>query len=86
MDYLKIDRGFVNAIGMETVTSPVLDTVLTLAQRLNMVTIAEGVETPEQAKWLRDHGVNMLQGYWISRPMRLEQLQVWQPDVHLDRE
>jgi len=86
MDYLKIDRGFVNAIGLETVTSPVLDTVLTLARRLNMVTIAEGVETPEQAKWLRDHGVNMLQGYWISRPMRLEQLLVWQPDVHPDSE
>jgi EAL domain-containing protein (putative c-di-GMP-specific phosphodiesterase class I) len=31
MDYLKIDRGFVNAIGTETVTSPVLDAVLTLA-------------------------------------------------------
>ena len=49
MDYLKIDRGFVNAIGTETVTSPVLDAVLTLARRLNMSTVAEGVETPEQA-------------------------------------
>jgi EAL domain-containing protein (putative c-di-GMP-specific phosphodiesterase class I) len=71
MDYLKIDRGFVNAIGTETVTSPVLDAVLTLARRLNMSTVAEGVETPEQAAWLREHGVNFLQGYWISRPMPL---------------
>jgi EAL domain-containing protein (putative c-di-GMP-specific phosphodiesterase class I) len=63
MDYLKIDRGFVNAIGTETVTSPVLDAVLTLARRLNMSTVAEGVETPEQAAWLREHGVNFLQGY-----------------------
>lgn len=86
MDYLKIDRGFVNAIGTETVTSPVLDTVLTLARRLNMVTVAEGVETPEQARWLRDHGVNLLQGYWISRPLRLEQFMTWKPDVHLDGE
>jgi sensor c-di-GMP phosphodiesterase-like protein len=39
----------VNAIGTETVTSPVLDAVLTLAKRLNMATVAEGVETPEQA-------------------------------------
>ncbi|MDI5303764.1 NADPH-dependent 2,4-dienoyl-CoA reductase, partial [Salmonella enterica subsp. enterica serovar Anatum] len=44
--------------GGETVTSPVLDTVLTLSRRLNMLTVAEGVETPEQARWLRDHGVN----------------------------
>ena len=81
MDYIKIDRGFVNAIGTETVTSPVLDAVLTLARRLNMSTVAEGVETPEQAAWLREHGVNFLQGYWISRPMPLAQFRTWQPDM-----
>ncbi|HEX4500341.1 MAG TPA: cyclic di-GMP phosphodiesterase [Scandinavium sp.] len=73
-DYLKIDRGFVNAIGTETVTSPVLDAVLTLARKMDLVTVAEGVETQEQANWLRQHGVNFLQGYWISRPMTLEKL------------
>lgn len=81
MDYLKIDRGFVNAIGTETVTSPVLDAVMTLARRLNMSTVAEGVETPEQAAWLREHGVNFLQGYWISRPMPLAQFREWRPDI-----
>ncbi|MEX1840346.1 cyclic di-GMP phosphodiesterase [Enterobacter cloacae] len=81
MDYIKIDRGFVNAIGTETVTSPVLDAVLMLARRLNMSTVAEGVETPEQAAWLREHGVNFLQGYWISRPMPLAQFREWRPDL-----
>lgn len=74
LDYLKIDRGFVNAIGRETITSPVLDAVLTLTHRLNLVTVAEGVETEEQASWLRDHGVDYLQGYLISRPLTLQQL------------
>ncbi|MCS2170529.1 cyclic di-GMP phosphodiesterase [Scandinavium sp. TWS1a] len=73
-DYLKIDRGFINAIGTETVTSPVLDAVLSLAKKMNLVTVAEGVETQEQAKWLREHGVNFLQGYWVSRPLTLEKL------------
>lgn len=73
-DYLKIDRGFVQAIGTETVTSPVLDAVLTLSRRLLLMTVAEGVETPEQAEWLRKHGVNFLQGYWLSRPLPLEAL------------
>lgn len=73
-DYLKIDRGFINAIGTETVTSPVLDAVLTLARKMSLVTVAEGVETQEQANWLRDHGVNFMQGYWISRPLTLEKL------------
>jgi hypothetical protein len=42
--------------------------------------VAEGVETPEQAAWLREHGVNFL-GYWISRPMPLAQFRKWQPDI-----
>lgn len=73
-DYLKIDRGFVQAIGTETVTSPVLDAVLTLSRRLKLMTIAEGVETQEQAEWLRAQGVHFLQGYWISRPLSLAAL------------
>ena len=73
-DYLKIDRGFVQAIGTETVTSPVLDAVITLSRRLKLTTVAEGVETQEQAEWLRDHGVNYLQGYWLSRPLTLDAL------------
>ncbi|EKM7176837.1 cyclic di-GMP phosphodiesterase [Cronobacter sakazakii] len=74
LDYLKIDRGFVNAIGTETITSPVLDAVISLAKRLNMATVAEGVETQEQAKWLTVRGVNFLQGYYFSRPMRAADL------------
>lgn len=74
LDYLKIDRGFVNSIGIDTVTAPVLDAVLMLAKRLNMATVAEGVETPEQARWLIERGVNFLQGYYFSRPLSLQQL------------
>ncbi|CBG89055.1 cyclic di-GMP phosphodiesterase [Citrobacter rodentium] len=77
LDYLKIDRGFIHAIGTETVTSPVLDAVLTLAKRLNMMTVAEGVETPEQAKWLHERGVRFLQGYWISRPLSVDEFVRW---------
>lgn len=77
VDYLKIDRGFINAIGTETLTSPVLDAVLTLSKRLNMLTVAEGVETPEQARWLRDRGVHFFQGYWISRPLQLADFVRW---------
>lgn len=76
-DYLKIDRGFVQSIGMETVTSPVLDTVLTLARKLNLNTVAEGVETEEQAAWLIKRGVTHMQGYLFSRPLPPAQLIAW---------
>ncbi|WP_431810034.1 cyclic di-GMP phosphodiesterase [Jejubacter sp. L23] len=78
LDYLKIDRGFVSSIGMETVTTPVLDAVIALAKRLDMTTVAEGVETQEQARWLVDQGVNYLQGYLFSRPLPIGELIEWQ--------
>lgn len=73
-DYLKIDRGFVQSIGTETVTSPVLDAVLHLARKLNLKTVAEGVETGDQASWLVSRGVTHLQGYLFSRPLKPEKL------------
>lgn len=73
-DYLKIDRGFVQSIGTETVTSPVLDAVLDLAKKLNLNTVAEGVETAEQALWLINGGITYMQGYLFSRPRTVSQL------------
>lgn len=73
-DYLKIDRGFVQSIGRETVTSPVLDAVITLAKKLKLKTIAEGVEDEKQARWLIKRGVTHLQGYLYSPPLRVPQL------------
>jgi len=73
-DYLKIDRGFVLSIGTETVNSPVLDAVLSLAKKLNLNTVAEGVETEEQARWLINGGISHMQGYLFSPPRTVNQL------------
>lgn len=73
-DYLKIDRGFVQSIGTQTLNSPVLDAVLNLAKKLGLKTVAEGVETGEQAAWLVKHGVSHMQGYLFSRPLKPDRL------------
>ncbi|HBV38492.1 MAG TPA: cyclic di-GMP phosphodiesterase [Erwinia sp.] len=73
-DYLKIDRGFVKNIARESFSSPVLDAVLALAKKLNLLTVAEGVETGEQARWLRHRGVCHFQGFLFSRPRTVAQL------------
>ena len=73
-DYLKIDRGFVQNIARETLSSPVLDAVLTLAKKLDLHTVAEGVETREQARWLTNRGVHHMQGFLFSRPCTVPQL------------
>ncbi|CQI97357.1 cyclic di-GMP phosphodiesterase [Yersinia frederiksenii] len=74
LDYIKIDRGFVSTIGINTVAAPVLDAVLMLANKLNIETVAEGVETEQQLHYLAQHGVNYLQGYLLSKPLSVEDL------------
>lgn len=66
VDVLKIDRSFI----IDLPHAPdIASTVIGLAQRLFLSTVAEGVETVEQQRWLAEAGCNCLQGYLISRPL-----------------
>jgi sensor c-di-GMP phosphodiesterase-like protein len=61
---LKIDKSFTSAIGIDSVNATVTDMIIALAHRLNIVTVAEGVET--QGEYLRRHGVDILQGFYYA--------------------
>lgn len=67
--YLKIDRSFVSQMCESTENSEIVNTIIRLAQSLNMKVVAEGVETPEQAHKLLIRNCNFAQGYLFSRPM-----------------
>ena len=69
VDFLKIDQSFVAMIGVDTLSSHILDSIIELAAKLNLPTVAEGVETAEQSDYLTAHHVNYLQGYLFGRPM-----------------
>lgn len=79
-DVLKIDKIFTAAIGTDAINATVTDMVISLAQRLNISLVAEGVETEEQADYLRGKGVDVLQGYFYARPMPLSEFQQWLTD------
>ena len=66
VDVLKIDRSFVNDLPH---APDIASTVIALAQKLLLSTVAEGVETAEQRHWLAEAGCNCLQGFLISRPL-----------------
>lgn len=72
LDYLKIDRAFIMSIEKNTLFAPVLDTVLKLTEELKLKTVAEGVETYQQAEYLRNHGVTFIQGFFYSRPLNAD--------------
>jgi EAL domain-containing protein (putative c-di-GMP-specific phosphodiesterase class I) len=66
---LKIDRSFVASMLEDPSVMTLVSTVISLGRSLKLVTVAEGVESEEQAKILRLLGCDQIQGYLISRPL-----------------
>jgi len=64
---VKIDRSFVSEISEANQGAAVAAAIVTLAHSLKLAVVAEGVETTEQANFLRNNGCDELQGYLISR-------------------
>jgi predicted signal transduction protein with EAL and GGDEF domain len=73
IDTLKIDRTFVNDIGTES-GNGIVNAIISMAQALGLDLVAEGVETMDQASYLRERGCYSIQGYLISRPIPIEEL------------
>lgn len=69
IDELKIDRSFVMDVDRGDKDGALIAAIVTLAQRLHMQVVAEGVETPEQASALQRLGCLVHQGYLYARPM-----------------
>ncbi len=71
---LKIDRAFVSGIGRDRSDESLVEAVVALAGAFGMATVAEGVETHEQAARLVDLGCYEAQGYHFSRPVPADEI------------
>ena len=74
-DQLKIDRSFVQNIGMKPSDEVIIETIITMADSLGIDTIAEGVETEAQRAFLEQHGCPVCQGYLFGKPMPLAEFE-----------
>ena len=77
IDYLKIDQSFVKNLSTESDDMALCEAIIVMAHKLKMRVIAEGVETEEQLQLLKAAGCDFAQGYFISRPMPLDQFIDW---------
>ncbi|BCD61345.1 diguanylate cyclase/phosphodiesterase [Nitratiruptor sp. YY08-26] len=87
VDFLKIDRSFVQDLFKDKNDYVIVATIVNMAKSLGLKTIAEGVETKEQFEELKKFGVDFFQGYYLAKPMPedsfIELLQTSGSVVHL---
>ena len=67
-DIMKLDMELIRGIHQDPYKASITEKLLELAQKLHILTVAEGIETPEELRWVRQHGVDFVQGYLIARP------------------
>jgi diguanylate cyclase (GGDEF)-like protein len=77
VDKLKIDKSFIAEFRTSPDSAVVAETVIALARKLRLKTVAEGVETAQQVAWLRAVGCELMQGYFFAKPMSIEHLVLW---------
>jgi len=74
VDVLKIDRAFVSRLSDSVDEAPIVNAILELGHALGLAVLAEGIETQEQAEYLRRHGCDLGQGYLFARPIAPEEV------------
>lgn len=74
---IKIDRSFVNLLDKSDYHRVLIEATLRVAATLKLGTVAEGIETAEQATEMAAMGCQKGQGYWFGRPMDVEALVAW---------
>ena len=72
VDNLKVDRSFINQIQSEQHKHQIVETIAALGKQLDLDTIAEGIETPQQLEQLQRLGYKFGQGYLFSKPLSQE--------------
>ena len=74
IDVVKIDKSFVDDIGLDSATESIIRSTLTMAENLGMDTVAEGIETPEQVAFFVQTSCRYLQGYFFTKPLPAEDI------------
>ncbi|MBX8590488.1 EAL domain-containing protein [Pseudomonas cichorii] len=73
LDILKIDQSFVRGLPEDTHDAAIVRAIIALGRSMQLTIIAEGVENPEQQKFLTEQGCEQIQGYIVSLPLPPEE-------------
>jgi diguanylate cyclase (GGDEF)-like protein len=73
LDTIKIDRSFVRDLASDAENTGLADAIIAMGKSLSLTVVAQGVETREQADFLRKHACDELQGFYFKRPLPAEE-------------
>lgn len=76
-DWIKIDRSFVQDMHQSCDRAFLLNAIIQLGQGLHYKVVAEGVETEQEAQWLKEHQCELVQGFYFARPLSPEDFLVY---------
>ncbi len=74
IDVLKIDKSFIDGILIEEKSEYIINSIIELSHYLNLLVVAEGVETKEQLVYLEKSSCDIIQGYYFSEPIEFEDI------------
>jgi|GEM_PF-1161470 len=80
IDKLKIDQSFIRAMDADPSSLAIVETIISLAEKLQIKVIAEGVETKDGVKILQKCGCDEVQGYYFSKPLPAHEFIEWYYD------
>jgi diguanylate cyclase (GGDEF)-like protein/PAS domain S-box-containing protein len=72
VDFIKIDKSFIWDLDKSESSRNIVSAIINVSHSLKRKVIAEGVETADQVEFLRTHGCNEVQGYYISKPLPVQ--------------
>lgn len=75
IDTLKIDKSFIDTVITDENTRIITESIIYMVKKLGFETIAEGVETEEQFKYLHEISCDIIQGYYLGKPMPAEDIE-----------
>ncbi len=75
IDTLKIDKSFVDRVETDASTRIIMESIVTMVDKLGYETVAEGVETREQFEYMQNIGCDIIQGYYLGKPMPPEEME-----------
>ncbi|WP_162198928.1 EAL domain-containing protein [Vibrio mexicanus] len=82
IDGLKIDRSFISGENVNLTNNTLCSAIISMAKKLDIKVVAEGVETYEQAEFFKQEQCDSAQGYFYARPMPFEKLNL-KPRSHI---